>query len=364
MVTSSIRASLLVVFSLSVGMGNAFAQGALVRGRVVDADSGDPLPGVNIFLSQTMIGGVTNDQGWFEIKRVPPGAYEMVASMVGFSRGTERLEVTPERDNYVLQLRIAPIVVEMHEVEVIGEYPRAWRRNLRRFERLFIGTGPNAGATEIVNPFVLSFDERDGTFFASASEPLTVVNRALGYEITFVLTDFRLDQTAELLYMNGPFHFRELEAEDAEMDERWLANRARTYRGSLQHILQSLIQHTTFVQGIFVRLDDRKNAPYSEKPYRENEAFLTPIAGLGLITATDRPYLYTLDFPDYLYINYRDEPSWIELNWGAATIHESGYVYAPAGAPGSLTVHGSLAKRRVADLLPREYLWSGQDPSQ
>jgi len=359
MVRSSVSVSLLCALCVALGFSDAVAQDAIVRGIVVDDETGDPLAGVNVFLSQTMIGGVTDSGGLFEIRRVPPGAYEIVASMVGFERDAEPLEVIPEITSYDVPFRLSPVVAEMDGVEIIAERPRGWRRNFRRFERLFIGTGPNAGETEIANPFVLDFEERDGTFFASASEPLEIINRALGYEIAFVLSDFRFDRTAELLYMHGPFHFRELEANDSSTANRWLENRARTYLGSLQHVLESLIRHRTLSEGISVKLDNREDAPYSKE-----EPFLKSIEGLALIKRSERPYLHSLEFPDYLYVTYRDDRSWIELNRGAATIHESGYVYAPAGAPGLLTVYGSLANRRVSDLLPREYRWSAHDPSE
>jgi hypothetical protein len=37
------------------------------------------------------------------------------------------------------------------------------------------------------------------------------------------------------------------------------------------------------------------------------------------------------------------------------TVHESGYMYSPAGRSGALTVFGYLSSLGVADLLPQEY---------
>ena len=335
-----------------VGVRQASAQNSLITGVVVDAETGDLLPAVHVFLSESMIGAVSDSNGVYELDHVPPGAYELVALMVGFTGHSERIEVMPSVSTYEIDLSISPAIVEMEEVEVVAETPRAWRRHLRRFEELFIGTGPNARDTRIVNQHMLDFEERDGIFFASASAPLEVINRALGYEITFVLTDFRMDMAAGLLFMHGPFRFRELNSDDQREVKRWERNRERTYRGSLQHVLASLVRHQTVAQGIFIKWDDRKDAPFSRE-----EPFLKSIDGLAFVKATERPYLYTLRFPAYLFVTYRDDRSWLTLNRGAASVHESGYVYAPEGAPGSITVYGSLAARRVADLLPREYRW-------
>ena len=105
------------------------------------------------------------------------------------------------------------------------------------------------------------------------------------------------------------------------------------------------------ILGVFwSSFDDRENAPYSEEvPYLES------IEGLAVITQTARSYLYSIRFPDYLYIKYRDEPSWIEMNRDTATLHASGYVYTSSTIHGALTVHGALSERRVPDLVPRDY---------
>ena len=272
--------------------------------------------------------------------------------MVGFATETVQIEVTPDSTQYKVVFHLSPEVYEMGAIEVKDRHARRWRRDFKRFRRLFLGTASNARSTRIENRFNLDFETRNRVFTARASAPLSIENRALGYRITFVLTDFRMNYETDLLHMQGPFYFTELEPRSQKEADRWRRNREQTFRGSLQHLLRHLIENNYYVQGYTVHIDDRENAPYSEE-----EAHLKSIEGRSVIDETNRTNLYRISFPDYLYVEYHEASSWIQMNRPEATLHISGYVYSPAYAQGALTVYGALSKRRVADLLPRDYLF-------
>ena len=263
---------------------------------------------------------------------------------------TVSLEVIPEDTLYTIDFKLAPRVVELAEVSVEDRRPRGWKRDFIRFNRLFLGASSNGRRAEIKNRYALDFETADNVFKARASEPLEIENRSLGYRITFILTDFRMDQNTDLLHMQGPFYFTELEPTSQNEADRWRANREKTYKGSLQHILRSLISNNHVIQGYNILIDDRENAPHSDEA-----VYLRSIEGLSIVEPTERDYLYRISFSDYLYIEYENELSWVEMNREEAKIHTSGYVYAPFYEQGALTVHGALSARRVADLLPRDY---------
>ena len=84
-VTLSFIASLFVTFS-------AFAQGASVKGKVVDK-SGEPLPFVNVALMQNgnlKTGATTDFDGKFKMANLDPGKYDLTVKFVGFK--TYKLE--------------------------------------------------------------------------------------------------------------------------------------------------------------------------------------------------------------------------------------------------------------------------------
>lgn len=56
-----------------------------ITGTVKDAQSGNPLPGVNVLLEGTQIGAATDIDGNFTILNVPPGRYTLLARMIGYT---------------------------------------------------------------------------------------------------------------------------------------------------------------------------------------------------------------------------------------------------------------------------------------
>lgn len=55
-----------------------------IRGQIVDALTGDPLPGSFISLTNTRMGAISDVDGFFEIRHVPPGTYTVRAAFLGF----------------------------------------------------------------------------------------------------------------------------------------------------------------------------------------------------------------------------------------------------------------------------------------
>ncbi len=59
-----------------------------IAGTVIDADSDEPLPGVNIVLKGTTMGAATDINGEYVILNVPPGIYAVEARMIGYKTVT------------------------------------------------------------------------------------------------------------------------------------------------------------------------------------------------------------------------------------------------------------------------------------
>ena len=64
-----------------------FAQQAVLKGRVIEAVSNEPMPFVNVIVSGTSIGAVTDDNGSFQIKGLNPGFVRVQASFIGYHSG-------------------------------------------------------------------------------------------------------------------------------------------------------------------------------------------------------------------------------------------------------------------------------------
>lgn len=69
-----------------------------VAGKITDEQTGEPLPGANVFLKGTNIGTASGPDGSFEITDVPPGTYTVVASFIGYHRDEADVRVTANEE--------------------------------------------------------------------------------------------------------------------------------------------------------------------------------------------------------------------------------------------------------------------------
>jgi hypothetical protein len=89
------RKILIVSVLMILVVASAFAQLGAIRGRITDAQTGEPLPGANIFLLNTVYGAASDVQGYYLIKNVVPGSYTLVAKYVGYQEFRQSVRVTP-----------------------------------------------------------------------------------------------------------------------------------------------------------------------------------------------------------------------------------------------------------------------------
>ncbi len=57
-----------------------------ISGRVYKEESGEPLVGANVVVEGTSMGSFTDENGYYVVLNVPPGTYNLVATMVGYTR--------------------------------------------------------------------------------------------------------------------------------------------------------------------------------------------------------------------------------------------------------------------------------------
>lgn len=90
----------------------------LIRGTVLEADNGDPIFGVTVFVQSTSGGASTDLDGKFDIK-LPPGTYELKISFVSFRTVIiEDVEVNAGKVTTLGDILLEESVEEMDEVVV------------------------------------------------------------------------------------------------------------------------------------------------------------------------------------------------------------------------------------------------------
>jgi outer membrane receptor for ferrienterochelin and colicins len=76
--------TLFVIWTFS--LATAAAQTGALTGRVVDARSGESLPGVNVLVQGTLRGAATDTSGRYSVTGIRPGAYTVTFTLVGYRR--------------------------------------------------------------------------------------------------------------------------------------------------------------------------------------------------------------------------------------------------------------------------------------
>ncbi|MFW5973166.1 MAG: carboxypeptidase-like regulatory domain-containing protein, partial [Bacteroidota bacterium] len=98
-----------------------------VAGRVVDAATQEPLPGVNVVIEGSTLGSATDANGRYDILRVPPGEHTVIFSFIGFqSTRVEEVLVRADRTTEV-NVQLREELFEGDEVVVTAERPAVVR---------------------------------------------------------------------------------------------------------------------------------------------------------------------------------------------------------------------------------------------
>lgn len=57
-----------------------------IVGKVVDAQTNEPIVGANVLIEGTYLGAAAGVDGFYSINNVPPGKYRLIASAVGYQK--------------------------------------------------------------------------------------------------------------------------------------------------------------------------------------------------------------------------------------------------------------------------------------
>ncbi|MFB6280200.1 MAG: TonB-dependent receptor [Salinibacter sp.] len=93
-----------------------------IAGRVTDAESGAPLPGVNVVLPELDRGAATDDDGRFRVTAVPAGTHQLTARFVGYASTTRTVQVTPGTTS-TLDIALPPKSVDLTGIQVTALRP-------------------------------------------------------------------------------------------------------------------------------------------------------------------------------------------------------------------------------------------------
>lgn len=344
------------------------AQTAVVSGKVRDAATNEPLPFANVFINQTTIGTATDAQGNYTLKNVPAGVNEMVFSFVGYTPYQTKIQLK-DGESKQLDIRLQADDIQLENVEVKGTRDKVWDKQLKKFEKVFLGTTKFAGSTQILNSWVLDFNEVEmngkEVFSATASKPLEIENNALGYKVYYYLKS--MASNADGHSITGDVRFEEMTSDDPKTIKTWNQNRMDAYRGSLRHLVKSIIDGNAQEEGFNVYTgksgfenSTQRTAVFAAQLDKSIQLFPTK----NIVIPGKSEGEFTIPVKQRLEVHYTQKRSllkvysdvtfpvsWLQINGGILRANANGILLNP----GNVILSGAMYEARVADLLPYNY---------
>ena len=317
-----------------------------------------PIPYARVFLSKTTVGTLANPEGEYVLTIPQDGNYEIVITCVGYSAKSQIINANgvDRRINMKLNARI----FVLDEV-VINSKERNRRKNFRLFSEAFIGNTPNSYYCHIENTkdLVVFQSSSDSVLKAFSRKPLRIKNLSLGYSVFFDLQDFQLNLKTGHLRYSGNYFFEEIKASKNKND-RWQLARLNTYYGSKMHFLRAIFNDS-------LKQENFELCAYELDSCRTEWVVANTIEEYDLYNGYDngtvtlfynRPVsiTYTFNHPEF-------SPSYVNRYWPCnfssviifsdlLQVYKNGYYSSPYAASWG----GSMARERVADMLPYDFI--------
>ncbi|MCE6991508.1 carboxypeptidase regulatory-like domain-containing protein [Dyadobacter sp. CY323] len=345
---------------------------ALLTGFVTDAATGKPMQFANVYINGSSQGAVTDEKGAYALAAISLGTVDIVASFVGYesARQSIRFENTsPQKANF--QLKASEQMLDA--ITVRGNLKRS-ERHLRQFKKQLFGE-PFGGQCLLVNSEVLNFKEDKGHLYAKANEPLIVDNQALGYRLIYDLRHFDATLSGKV-YSAGTARFEELKPESERQADRFRRNRLIAYRGSIRHLMASLIDGTFEQAGFLVYQEDVTKPISVERRIITLTAAiseykrLVPIQVSKLIQPGRLPSERRLVSPMKLIVFYTKASSGfspypdaryayteLQLPSGQLQMTVDGVITMPEG----MEAEGSMGDDRLSTMLPADWKPEGRE---
>lgn len=331
-----------------------------VGGTIVDAKSGQPMPGASVFCQNTTIGTLSKADGSFTM-RLANGGYDMIVSFTGYETQNIRINKDlKDKDSLVVQMKEEDKSMEQVVVAGSAEVPDGWEKYGQFFLDNFIGTTPYASQCTLENKEALKFYyyKKRNKLRVRAKDGLIITNNALGYKIKYQLDSFVYEYSTNVSTYAGYPLFEELQG-TPEQQQTWKDNRNYTYAGSRLHFIRCWYDSTLADEGYILERSDttgKEKMTTIDDPY--DPRIYSVDSGDAVINLTGRLRVsYTNQLPNRKYLqehhfplNTKVEISAVDITNGFV-IEENGYFYDQS----DVINMGYWSWKKLAELLPYDY---------
>ena len=295
-----------ICFACILLFQSSIAQATEEKGLLLDKLTNQPIAGASVFINSSGIGTVSGSDGRFDLSKFFQAKFGypvLTIAVMGYETATYNL--ANAKGDVVIYLN--PLVRELETVTVNAAIKNGWEKYGSEFIESFLSYSEFSNKCNIENPEVLKFyyESNSNTLKVIAKKPLIIINKALGYKITYWLESFEHNFSTRILYYSGLTFYEDLIRDNKRkvQAERWIKNRESAYRGSVMHFIRSVYAGQLASSGFIVR-------PL-EKVKDEIKNRYTNVVGTKLLNETDFSDTVgtqkIIQFPNYLYIVYSKE---------------------------------------------------------
>jgi len=118
---------------LVIIVSGVYGQGTIV-GKVEEKSTGEPLPGVNVYIPEIHKGTVTNLNGEYILGNIPEGYLKIRFSFMGYKTIIRTINISG--DQVTLDINISPSAIETQEITISGGLTRTQHENATKIESI------------------------------------------------------------------------------------------------------------------------------------------------------------------------------------------------------------------------------------
>ncbi|HQW84286.1 MAG TPA: carboxypeptidase-like regulatory domain-containing protein, partial [Ferruginibacter sp.] len=359
--------NLIAIFLFSFSSYAAFSQTYYtISGKIIDQETKLPLQGASVFAENTTIGTATDIDGIFHLQ-LPNGGYSLVITFTGYQTETKRITTgDADNNNILMDLKKKEKSLDEFVVKATYEVADGLAKYGDFFIENFIGKTANAQQCSIENKEALKFYyyKRKKRLKILATEPLKIINNALGYTIKYELDSFVHEYNTDISLYSGYPLFQEMETSSMDQLVKWNAARTESYNGSILHFMRSMYNKKLKEEGFEIQFVVKKNDTetaltlkdfYQSVNYKIDDSTNTVDI---LPNQRDVAIIYKNEEPSALYAQANpDDPNKFELSVvnflpnESLDIEQNGFYYEQ----NDITITGYWAWEKVADMLPYDF---------
>jgi len=303
----------------------------VINGKVFDSSTHKTINAASIYFNGTFVGTTSDNEGNFELDISKNKHIPLTVSAIGYYS----VNLVQLSEDKTIKVMLSPKSYVIDELKVKAKSLKR-KKNIcmKVFKEEFLGSDYEAMKCEIENEndITFNYDSDYDTLIAFARNPIRILNKEMGYRITYYLDKFVYCWKDLNTVYEGNLLFQDMAA--VEGNQKQILNKMRfsVYQGSRMQFFRSLWA------------DSVSSTQFSLKNEYGNVVRVKDIVK----QINGNKYL---SYPNKIIVNYDKKTSQLIFLNKLIYFDKSGYFEGS-----SISWSGEMGRQRIADTLPNEYV--------